>query len=276
MVDDAGEERLDGGINQVVRLGDTIRRPVGPWSAAVHELLQHLESAGFAGAPRFLGTDDDGREILSYVAGRTPWPPAFSLEDLTDPQLLESVAALLREYHDAIDGWHPTTSTWQVPPVAAGRPEVLCHNDIAPWNLIVQRRKAFAFVDWDTVAPGPRMWDLAYLAYTFVPLAAPENLPMMGWPSPTATSERLTLIRRGYGCSQAQWLELLDLIPARIQAAYDTMRSWAAEDRPGWRAQWEQAEPWRHGSGFLRDLEFVQEELTELSASARADRSRHM
>ncbi|GAB3405373.1 phosphotransferase [Flindersiella endophytica] len=255
------DERLDGGINHVVRRGDTVLRPVGPWSPAVHELLQHLESVGFGGAPRFLGIDDDGREILSYVAGNAPWPPGENREELTDPQLLESVAALLRDYHDAVDGWRPSTSTWQAAPVAAGRPEVLCHNDIAPWNLITQQQKAFAFVDWDTVAPGPRMWDLTYLAYTFVPLAAPENLPMMGWPSPTATHERLDLIRRGYGCSEAQWQELLTLIPIRIQAAYDTMRIWAAENRPGWRAQWEQPDPWRYGAGYLRDLAFVQEEL---------------
>lgn len=267
-------ERLNGGINQVVRTGDTIRRPIGPWSKAVHELLRRLEASGFAGAPRFLGIDDEGREVLSYVAGYTPWPPGESRDELADPQLLESAAALLRDYHDAVDGWHPQTTTWQVPPVPAGTPEVLCHNDIAPWNLITEQRRAVAFVDWDTVAPGPRMWDLAYLAYTFVPLAAPENLPVMGWPAPTATRERLDLIRRGYGCSQAQWLELLDLIPARIQAAYDTMRTWAAEDRPGWRAQWEQPEPWRHGAGYLRDLAFVQQELTALSASARADRRR--
>jgi hypothetical protein len=61
----------------------------------------------------------------------------------------------------------------------------------------------------------------------------------------------------GYGCSPVQWDELLAMVPARVEAAYETMRIWAAEDRPGWRGQWEQAEPWRHGSGYLRDLEFL-------------------
>ncbi|WP_371406528.1 phosphotransferase [Kribbella sp. NBC_00662] len=148
---------------------------------------------------------------------------------------------------------------WQASPVPAGPPEVICHNDTAPWNMITDDGSVVAFVDWDTAAPGPRMWDLAYLAYTLVPLAAPENLGPMGWPPEVRplAAERLAALRDGYGCTPAQWEELLAIVPARIEAAYDTMRIWAAEDRPGWRAQWEQAEPWRHGSGYLRDLEFL-------------------
>ena len=63
----------------VVRVGDTVRRPVGPHSPLVHALLTHLESIGFEGAPRFLGIDHAGREVLSYVDGevagrpRPPW-----------------------------------------------------------------------------------------------------------------------------------------------------------------------------------------------------------
>lgn len=246
-------ERLPGGVNEVLRVGATVRRPVGPWSPAVHELLRYLEDSGFDGAPRFLGIDEHGREILSLIPGDS------ASADLTDVRLVASAARLLRRYHDAVDGWAPAVGGWQTSPVPAGPPEVICHNDTAPWNMITADGSVVAFVDWDTAAPGPRMWDLAYLAYTLVPLAAPENLGPMGWPAevrPLAT-ERLAALRDGYGCTSAQWEELLAIVPARIEAAYDTMRIWAAEDRPGWRAQWEQAEPWRHGSGYLRDLEFL-------------------
>lgn len=256
MLDEPGpdERRIDGGINQVVQVGQTIRRPVGPWSASVHQLLRHLEATGFGGAPRFIGIDDDGREILSTVPGSTPWPPGHAL---FEPTLLESAARLLRRYHDAVAGWTPTGAEWQLAPVPVGEPEVICHNDIAPWNLIARGNETTAFVDWDTAAPGPRMWDLAYLAYTMIPLATPENLAPMGWPSPTPIRERLTLIRRAYGCTPQQWHDLIATIPVRVQAAYDTMRIWAAENRPGWQAQWEQPEPWRHGAGFLRDLTYI-------------------
>ena len=32
----------------VVRVGDTVRRPAGPWTPAVHALLTHLHEAGFS------------------------------------------------------------------------------------------------------------------------------------------------------------------------------------------------------------------------------------
>ncbi|TCC26593.1 aminoglycoside phosphotransferase family protein [Kribbella speibonae] len=252
------ERRLDGGINQVVQVGQTVRRTVGPWSASVHELLRYLEARGFAGAPRFLGIDQDGREILSLVPGETPGPMSG---------VLDSAAALLRRYHDVVEEWSPANGSWQVAPVVVGEPEVICHNDVAPWNLIARDSSVVAFVDWDTAAPGPRMWDLAYLAYTLVPLAAPENLGPMGWPSPTAVRERLARVRDAYGCTEEQWDTLLDTIPVRVRAAYDTMRIWASEGRPGWRAQWEQPEPWRRGAGYLRDLAYIETSLDSWKAS---------
>jgi len=102
------ERRLDGGVNQVSQVGQTIRRPVGPWSAAVHELLQHLEASGFTGAPRFVGVDKDGREVLSKVSGESPWPPSPML---FESALLDSAAALLRRYHEAVEGWSPAADT---------------------------------------------------------------------------------------------------------------------------------------------------------------------
>ena len=66
------EEPLAGGVSNyglVVRLGDTVHRPQTARSPAVHALLQHLERVGFDGAPRYLGQDDAGREVLSYVEG---------------------------------------------------------------------------------------------------------------------------------------------------------------------------------------------------------------
>src|SRR6266436_863387 len=61
-----------GDLNVVVRVGDTVRRPAGP--PGVRALLEWFEHVGFDGAPRFLGFDDRGREILSYVEG----DPAFA------------------------------------------------------------------------------------------------------------------------------------------------------------------------------------------------------
>jgi len=61
---------LPGGrmTSGLVRHGDRVRRPTGPWSPAVHEYLRHLASAGFEGSPRVLATGD-GWEELTYFEG---------------------------------------------------------------------------------------------------------------------------------------------------------------------------------------------------------------
>ncbi|MBO0835590.1 MAG: aminoglycoside phosphotransferase family protein, partial [Actinobacteria bacterium] len=73
------EELLPGGnvTRGVVRVGDTVRRPTGPWTASVQDLLLHLKSAGFQGAPEPLGFDDQGREVLRFVAGTPAWGDGF-------------------------------------------------------------------------------------------------------------------------------------------------------------------------------------------------------
>ena len=60
-----------GSVNTVVRAGDTVRRR--PGGRFVHELLGFFERSGWGGAPRFLGLDEQGREILSFVEGYVPW-----------------------------------------------------------------------------------------------------------------------------------------------------------------------------------------------------------
>jgi hypothetical protein len=69
------EELLPGGnvTAGVVRVGDRVRRPAGPHTPALHALLAFLRAAGFEGAPRPLGIDDRGREVLSYVPGVDPF-----------------------------------------------------------------------------------------------------------------------------------------------------------------------------------------------------------
>jgi hypothetical protein len=78
----------------VVRVGDTVRRPHQPQSLAVATYLDHLERVGFAGAPRYLGRDDAGRDVLTFLPGDVPGDPAEAWA--ADEDLLVSVGELLR------------------------------------------------------------------------------------------------------------------------------------------------------------------------------------
>ncbi|MPZ60312.1 MAG: phosphotransferase [Propionibacteriales bacterium] len=53
-------------------------------------------------------------------------------------------------------------------------------------------------IDWDTASPGPRIWDLAYLAYRLVPLVGPGNPDVEGH-SLSESARRLRLLCDAYG-----------------------------------------------------------------------------
>jgi hypothetical protein len=106
-LDGEPEEPLAGGLaneGRVIRRGDAVRRPVGPWTPAIHDLLRHLERKAFAGAPRMLGLED-GVESLEFVPGDVAVPPfpAWSASN----HLLVSVASLQRRLHDAVADFRP-------------------------------------------------------------------------------------------------------------------------------------------------------------------------
>lgn len=101
---------LQGGdvTDGVVRVGDTVRRPASTSTPAVHALLRHLEAAGFDGAPRVVGMDGLGREILTYLPGTT----GLRLESVSD-EALAGLALLVRRFHDATAGFPLTMEGWE-------------------------------------------------------------------------------------------------------------------------------------------------------------------
>jgi hypothetical protein len=161
---------LGGAANRglVVRVGDTVRRPQRPTSPATHALLTHLEDRGFDGAPRFLGVDSKGREVLSYVPGQavTPPYPAWALTD----DALRSVARLLRRYHDATAGLTLDGHEWPPPPPARFAGDVVCHNDPNLDNVVFRDGEAVALIDFDLASPGAPLWDVAAAARLWAPV----------------------------------------------------------------------------------------------------------
>jgi hypothetical protein len=157
------EQRLPGGfVNAVVRVGDSVRRPPRPGAELVHGLLELFEREGWTGAPRFLGIDERGREVLSFLQGHVAWerrqPPAVG----SDASLVR-VARLVREFHDL---------TARTP--LAGDQEVVCHNDLSPRNTVYrdlgEGLRPVAFLDWDLAAPGARLHDLAHVCWQYLGL----------------------------------------------------------------------------------------------------------
>src|SRR4051812_35748874 len=126
-------EWLDGGnITAVERIGDTVRRAIGPWSPAVHALLRHLEDVGFSAAPRYLGLDEKGREILSFIEGDVPdgAHPAIVTEEA-----LDDVGRLIRVLHVAVTDFALSDGiSWHFRSLGGPPPHVVCHHDLSPKN----------------------------------------------------------------------------------------------------------------------------------------------
>ncbi|RII17908.1 hypothetical protein DSC45_13470 [Streptomyces sp. YIM 130001] len=112
----------------VARVGDTVRRPAQPWAPTVPALLRHLEAVGFPYAPRALGSDDQGREVLTFINGESG-PQSWA--KVVDDQGLPAFAPLLRDYHDATTGFTPPDdATWADGAIAPSEGQVICHGGL--------------------------------------------------------------------------------------------------------------------------------------------------
>jgi hypothetical protein len=184
-------------------------RPTGPWTPTVHALLRHLDDVGFDGAPKVIGTDESGREILTFIDGDvlgagpgwrpenpTPWP----LWARTD-ECLVATARLLRRFHDAAAAFVPQEgAVWRrynSPVLAAG--EVVCHGDVGPHNTVYRAGLPVAFIDWDTIRPNDALIEFGVAAWKYVPLGDDAYFKASDFPARPALDHRLALFAREYG-----------------------------------------------------------------------------
>ncbi len=210
------EVRLDGGrvTKGVVRVGDTVRRPSKTSSPFVRDLLSHLKTHGFDGAPRYLGVDERGREMFSYLEGEVPAELAADLSD----EALVTAARLIRRFHDATAG-----------SPLAGEHETVCHHDLSPCNFVFRHGLPLAIIDFDAAAPGSRLEDLGYAIFLWL------NLGTDG-PQPSEQARRITLFCTAYGLTADS-----RPIDAILEAVARNVERLATEGRQAdvewWRAQ---------------------------------------
>jgi hypothetical protein len=185
---------------RVIRIGDTVRRPVHPWSAAIHELLLYLESAGFPYSPRFLGIDDEGREVLSYLPGES-----------------------------GADAWSK---------VVADEGLVAMARDFGPWNLVWQGTRPVGVLDWDYAWPARPIHDVAYAVEYTAPFRDDQVcVECLRYPVPPDRRRRLERFAEAYGLSTTEGL--VDEVITEQTQVLERARRLATEGRQpqaGWQA----------------------------------------
>jgi Phosphotransferase enzyme family len=194
----------------MVRRGDRLLRPMGPWSPAVHEYLRYLGAAGFDGAPRVLGIEGD-REVLTFIDGDVAndprWEPGHGhrLPPYAQTEVaLRGAAELIRRLHRAAAGFRPAITSYRFHPYPPKPGEIVSHGDLGPWNTVYRGGMPVAFIDWDAAQPIEPLADLASAAWTFVPLAPPEQLTEAGFDPLPDLPARLRMFVDAYGLTDRQ------------------------------------------------------------------------
>jgi hypothetical protein len=163
------EIQLRGGATTdgVVRVGDTVRRPSGHATQLMRDVLVHLERVGFGAAPRWLGLDDQGRDVLTWIDGETFTERGQMHPYIGDPpgrvtfsdEQIGAVMLLLRSYHDTFAD------------------DVVCHGDFGPWNIVWRDGLPFAVIDFDRAYRGDAADDVAYALRTFISYGFATSAP---------------------------------------------------------------------------------------------------
>jgi hypothetical protein len=261
-----GELLVGDGVTQgIVRIGDTVRRPLRPFSLTIQAYLTHLRDAGFTGAPLPLGVDEQGREFLSFVPGDVPRNPLPA--ETAGDDVLVALARLIRALHEASTGWvPPPDSVWGGTPASTGqgrrtdRPaELVSHCDYYPGNVVFRDGLPVALIDFDLAHPTTRLYDIANALWYWAPLRAPrDRAPAF---RDADTPHRIAVFADAYGMTNQHREQFAPFVVDLAHRYHEDSRS-SAELDPVYRKLWE--------AGAKHELPRAEAWLTEAAPSITA------
>jgi len=220
------KEILAGGrVGKIFREDDIVRRPANKWTIHIHQFLNYLHENGVSFVPKPIGITEQNDELITYMPGDVfnyPLP-----KKLLSEEALISSAKLLYKFHEVSKTYVSKLTMdeqWMLPSVEPI--EVMCHGDFAPYNVTTNNGIAIGIIDFDTLHPGSKMWDIVYGLYRFVPLS---------WDANTEANftlqekiKRTALFLDTYGINADARKNTVKLLISRLQALMSFMQAEAA------------------------------------------------
>jgi tRNA A-37 threonylcarbamoyl transferase component Bud32 len=190
--------------------------------------------------PQFLGRDEQDRQILEFVPGTLAMDAGPLLADD-----LVRVGSLVRAIHEASEGFVPTClPQWTYPIASPPGSNLICHGDLAPWNLVTGDR--WVFIDWAGSSPSTRLWDLAYAAVAFT--LSDASL------SPKDAAARIRAFVDGYDADATLRASLPRAMVRRAGAMFDLLRTSNLKGVEPWGTMYTAG----HGEHWYRVVEYVE------------------
>jgi len=216
------EKLVGGNMSIVFRNNDIIYRNQKPWSSTIHRFLLHLESEGFKECPRFLGIDKNNYEMLSYVEGECKEIYPGNIERKLHLKGMVSFASIMKRFHQASSTFVvEDKDEWMLSYDGPLEKEVICHNDIAPYNMTFKDDIPYKMIDFDTCCLAPRIRDIVYALYRFIPFTNNDF-------NDTYIKECITIFFRSYGMECPK--QFFDIMIHRLEALIDTIYNRANND----------------------------------------------
>ncbi len=168
IVNKKNDIELQGGrIGKIHKVDDTVVRPSNEWTETVHKFLKFMHDKGADFVPIPYGIEGNN-EIISFMPGEVfndPLPEIFN-----NDSMIISAALLLAKFHKISEQFIPYITKeckWMLSPIYPA--EVICHGDYAPYNVVIVDDKVKSLIDFDTIHPGTKLWDISYALYRWVP-----------------------------------------------------------------------------------------------------------
>jgi len=242
--------KLTGGnLTNVYKKDNTIIRSQGPYSTTIHRLLLHLETVGFDACPRFIGIDQNNNEILSFVEGNSLSNYPKGVDKKIHLEGIRRLALLMHSFHNATSRFVTTKDDiWMLSYQGNLKKEVICHNDIAPYNVTFVDNLPYGLIDFDTCCPAPRIWDIVYALYRFIPMT-----------DDTIHNEYKKLcceiFFKHYGIKQPE--DLFLIMMERLQYLADTILNKAIQGNVAFQKMLEEG----HRDLYIKEISYIEEHM---------------